>query len=188
MEVSKLDHKIKRLHKRLPFLWNIYNYHLTFLTRDFGIYGKGFVIGFENDICRLVFWKETNSSIQPITDYMGKKTASFSSMVYSLSIPERWYSLTGLIYWLSDIEYETVKDVDKDLENLSQYLQLHMDKVIDLFRFPNEFDSKLEYYRNLHKENQITVEKIREERARLHALGQDSSLEVAIASLRGGKK
>ena len=63
-----------------------------------------------------------------------------------------------------------------------------MDKVIDLFRFPNEFDSKLEYYRNLHKENQITVEKIREERARLHALGQDSSLEVAIASLRGGKK
>lgn len=63
-----------------------------------------------------------------------------------------------------------------------------MNKVLDLFKFPDEFDKKLQYYRNLYRENQITVEKIREERARLHALGQDSSLEAAIASLRGGKK
>ena len=79
-------------------------------------------------------------------------------------------------------------DVDKDLENFSNYVKLHIDKVLDLFKFPNEFDKKLDYYRNLYKENQITVEKIREERARLQALEQDSSLEAAIASLRGGKK
>ena len=41
---------------------------------------------------------------------------------------------------------------------------------------------------NFHMGNQITVQEIREERARLQALGQDSSLEAAIASLRGGKK
>jgi len=71
---------------------------------------------------------------------------------------------------------------------MSQYLKLHIDKLINLFKYPEEFDRKLEYHRNLHKGNQITVEKIREERARLQALGQDSSLEAAIANLRGGKK
>ena len=63
-----------------------------------------------------------------------------------------------------------------------------MDKLLDLFKYTDEFDKKLEYYRNLNKENQFTVDKIREERARLQALGLDSSLEAAIANLRGGKK
>ena len=74
------------------------------------------------------------------------------------------------------------------MENLSQYLKLQMDKVLDLFKFPDEFDRKLEHYRNLYKEDQITVKKIREERARLQAFGQDSSLEAAIVGLRGGEK
>jgi hypothetical protein len=78
--------------------------------------------------------------------------------------------------------------VDRDLENLSEYLKLHMDKVLDLFRFPDEIDQRLDYYRNLYKQDQITVEKIREERVRLGALGRDSSLEAAIASLRGGRR
>jgi hypothetical protein len=49
--------------------------------------------------------------------------------------------------------------VDQDLKNVSQYLKLHIEKVLDLFRFPDEFDGKLAYYRNLYKENQITVGK-----------------------------
>lgn len=96
--------------------------------------------------------------------------------------------MTGLIYWLSGVECERDKNVDQDLEKLSEYLSLHMDKVVDLFKFPDDFDKKLEYYRNLNKENQITVEKIREERTRLQTLGLDSSLEAAINSLRGGRK
>jgi hypothetical protein len=46
----------------------------------------------------------------------------------------------------------------------------------------------LERLRNQNKENRIAVDMIRKERARLQALGQDSSLEAAIASLRGGKR
>ena len=78
--------------------------------------------------------------------------------------------------------------MDQDLENVSQYLRLHIEKVLDLFKLPKEFDRKLEYYKNLYKENQISVEKIRAERARLQALGQDWSLEAAITSLHGGKR
>ena len=89
---------------------------------------------------------------------------------------------------MSDVEYEDDKDVNKDLENKGQYLKIYIDRVLDLFVSPSELDMKLEYYRNLHKEDRITVEKIQEERARLQALGQDSSLEATIANLRGGRK
>lgn len=188
MDNPRLDSEIKRLFKNLPYLWDTYNYHLAFFTRDFGIYGRrGFVIGLENDICRLVIWKETNSQVEPIAIHIGKKTASFSSMVHSTSITEEWYSLTGLIYWLSGVEFEYQKDVDKDFEGVSQYLKLYVNKVLDFFRIPEEIDSKLEYYRNLYKDNQITVDKIRDEPARLHALGQDPTLEACITSLQEGK-
>lgn len=188
MEEPRLDNELERIYKKLPFLLQDYKFHLKYLTRDYGIYHRGFIIGLENDICKLVFEKESNSPVEPIRDYVGTKLASFTPPHYSYFAEYGWYSLSGLIYWLSGVEYEYDKNVDKDLGNLSQYLKLHMAKVLDLFRLPDEFDKKLEYYRNLYKENQITVEKIRAERARLHALGQDSSLEAAIASLRGGRK
>ena len=188
MKETRLDNELERIYKKLPFLWEDYNFHVKYLTRDYGMYYRGFIIGLENDICKLVFEKETNSPVEPIRDYVGAKSALFTPPNYSYFAEYGWYSLTGLIYWLSGIEYESDKDVDKDLENLSQYLKLHMEKVLDLFGFPDEFDRKLEHYRTLHKGKQITVEKIREERARLQALGQDSSLEAAITSLRGDKK
>jgi len=188
MTESRLDFEIERLYKNLPCLWEDYDFHIKYLTRDYGMYHRGFIIGLENNICKLVFEKETNSPVEPIRKRVGKKTAMFTPPNLSYFAEYGWHHLSGLIYWLSGVEYETVKDVDEDLESFSQYLKLHIDKVLDLFRFPDEFDSKLEHYRNLHKENQITVEKIREERARLKALGQDWSLEAAITSLRGDKK
>lgn len=188
MEEARLDNELKRIQERFSFLWGSYSFHLAFLTRDYGMYYRGFIIGLENNICKLVFTKETNSSTEPIAEYVGKKAASFKLDHSDYSLQDGWYSLTGLIFWLTGIEYEYNQNVDQDLENVSQYLKLHMEKVLDLFKVPDEFDRKLEYYRSLYKENQITVDKIREERARLQALGQDSSFEAAIASLRRGKK
>ncbi|MEO8327490.1 MAG: hypothetical protein ABI618_16685 [Nitrospirota bacterium] len=188
MEESRLDNELKRIQEGFPFLWESYNFHITFFTRDYGVYYRGFIIGLENNTCKLVFTKETNSSVEPIAEYIGKKTASFKLDQSDYSLQDGWYSLTGLMFWLTGIEYEYDKNVDQDLQNVSQYLNPQMDKVIELFQFPDEFDRKLEHYRALHKGKQITVEKIREERARLQALGQDSSLEAAITSLRGDKK
>jgi hypothetical protein len=132
--------------------------------------------------------KETNSRVDLIIRRVGKKSALFRPPGDSYLSTDGWYPLTGLIYWLSSVEYETVKNVDADLANLSQYLRLHIEKVLELFKHPDEFDSKLEYYRNLYKDKQITVDQIKAERARLQALGQDWSLEAAIASLRGDRK
>lgn len=188
MAENRLDIELERLHNALPFLWEDYGFHIRYVTRDYGIYYRGFVIGLENDLCKLVFEKESNSRVEPIKDHVGTKYASFTPPNNSYFAEYDWYSLTGLIYWLTGVEYESNKNADQDLENVSQYLKLYIDKLLDLFSVPAEFDKKLEYYRNLHKQNQITVEKIREERARLHALGQDSSLEAAIANLRGGRK
>jgi len=188
MEESRLDSEVKRIYKNLSFLWREYNFHLRYITRSYGIYDRGFIIGLENDVCKLVFEKETDSSVEPIRNYIGKKFAPFRPPNYSHLTKDGWYPVVGLIFWLSGVQCERFKNVDQDLESVGQYMKLHMDRLIDLFKYPDEFDGKIEYYRNLYKENQITVEKIKAERARLNALGQDSSLEAAIASLRGDKK
>lgn len=188
MEEARLDNELERIYKSLSFLWESHDFRVRYFTRSFGFYDKGFIIGLENDICKLIFMKETNSAVDLIIRRVGKKSAIFRPPGDSYLSTDGWYPLTGLIYWLSGVEYETVKNVDQDLANFSQYLKPHMDKVLELFNHPAEFDSKLEYYRNLYKDKQITVDQIRAERARLKALGQDWSLEAAIASLRGGKK
>jgi hypothetical protein len=188
MEEGRLDNELEGLYKKFSFLWKDYNFHVKYFTRDYGMYGRGFIIGLENEICKILFEKETNSHVEPIRDYVGTKSAMFRPPHYSYFAKYGWYSLIGLIYWLTDMKCESDNDVDNDLENVSQYLKLNIDKLLDLFKYPDEFDKKLEYYRNLNKENQLTVDKIREERARLQALGLDSSLEAAITSLRGGKK
>lgn len=188
MEKARLDNELERIYKKLYFLWENYNFHVKYITRSYGMYQRGFIIGLENDACKFVIEKETNSLVEPIRQYVGKKSALFKPPNYSYLAEDGWYPVTGLIYWLSGVQRERYKNVDQDLESISEYLKLHIDKLLDLFKDPDEFDKKLEYYRNLNKENQITVDKIREERARLQALGQDSSLEAAIASLRGGKK
>lgn len=188
MEEHRLDNEIKRIQKNFLFLWKDYGFHIAFFTRDYGMYYKGFIIGLENNICKLVFTKETNSINEPIAEYIGGLGASFKLNHSDFSLQDGWYALTGLTFWTTGIEYEFSKNVDEDLQNVSKYLELHMDRLLDLFKEPSEFDKKLDHFRNLNKENQITVEKIKAERARLHALGKDSSLEAAIASLRGGKQ
>jgi hypothetical protein len=188
MKEARLDNELERIYRKFAFLWQNYRFHVRYITRDYGMYYRGFVIGLENDACKLVFEKATNSPVESIAINVGKKVSPFAPPNYSYFAKDGWYPLIGLIYWLSGIECERDKNTDQDLENVGQYLKLHIEKVLDLFRFPHEFDKKLEHYRNLYKENQITIDKIREERARLHALGLDSSLEAAIVSLRGGKK
>jgi len=187
MKDAILDNELERIYKQLPFLWGGYDSHIKYLTRDYGMYHRGFIIGLESNICKIVFEKESNSPVEPIRENVGILSASFTSPAYSYFAEYGWYSLSGLIYWLSSVECVVGKDVGKDLENLSVYLKLHMDKLLDLFRYPDEFEQKLAYYRNLYKGNQLTVEKIRAEQARLHALGMDSSLEAAITNLRGGR-
>jgi hypothetical protein len=188
MEEARLDKELERLYKKLSFLWEDYGFHMKYFTRDYGMYYRGFIIGLENDVCKLVLEKETNSAVEPIREYVGTKRSLFAPPNYSYFAEYGWYSLAGLIYWITGIQCERDKNVDQDLEHTSRYLKAHIDGLLDLFKDPDEFDRKLEYLRNLNKGNQITVEKIREERARLHALGQDSSVEAAIASLRGGQR
>ena len=70
------------------------------------MYHRGFLIGLENKICKLVFEKESNSPVEPIIDRVGTKFALFTPPNYSYYAKYGWYSLTGLIYWLSGIEFE----------------------------------------------------------------------------------
>jgi hypothetical protein len=188
MEEPILDKAFERLKTKLPYLWNIYNFHLVYFTRDYGMYHRGFLMGLENDICRIAFRRDHNSVNEPMVGYVGTKKSPFAITSTDYLQKDGWYPLSGLVYRLSGVDYQFEKNVDLNLQDFSEYIQPYMDSILELLRVPEEIDKKLEDYRNLNKENQITVEKIREERARLQALGQDSSLEAAITSLRGGKK
>jgi hypothetical protein len=188
MEKARFDYELDRIYKNYSFLWKIYNFHVKYFTRSYGKYNRGFIIGLENVLCKLIFEKETDSSVEPIKFFVGKKFSSFRPPDESYLAEDGWYPTAGLIFWLSGVQCERFKDVDQDLESVSQYTKIHMDKLLELFKDLDQFDGKLAYYRNLYKEDQITVEKIKAERARLHALGKDSSLEAAITNLRGGRK
>ena len=99
MVEDQLDYELERLHKNLPFLWKDHDFHVKYFTRDYGMYYKGFLVVLGNDVLKLVFAKETNSSVEPITVYAGKKNSLFATPNFSCYAKDGWYSLTSLIYW-----------------------------------------------------------------------------------------
>ena len=119
MEEGRLDHEMERLYKKLPFLWKDYDFHVTYFTRDYGMYYRGFIIGLENNICKLVFEKETSSQVGPLSELIGTKNSLFAPPNYDYFVKDGWYPLTGLLYWLTGVQYESNKEVDKGLENVS---------------------------------------------------------------------
>jgi hypothetical protein len=186
MDELTLDNQLERLHKKFPFLWKEYGFNVTYLTSSYDMYYHGFILGLENDLCRLIFEKDPDPREHLIRDYMGKKSSSFTPANQTYYAEDGWYPVSGLVFWLTGIQYKGHKDVD--LDTTSQYMKLHMDSLLDLYKPPDSFEEKIEYYQHLHRGSKIKVERIKEERARLKGLGQDWTLEAALASLRGGGK
>jgi hypothetical protein len=81
--------------------------------------------------------------METIRVYVGTKSALFKPPDYSHLPQYGWYIAAGLIYWLSDVQRERYKNVGQDLASISEYLRLHIDKLLDLFKYPDEFDKKL---------------------------------------------
>ena len=188
MDAPILDTELGKIYKRFLFLWESYGFHVSYCTRDYGIYNRGFVIGLENEVCKMIFEKETTSPVEPVRIHVGKEHSPFAPPSYCYLVSDGWYSLVGLIHLLSGVKRGRFKNADHDLENVSRYVEPRMDMVIDLFRYPDQLDSKVQYYRSLHKDQEITLDKLRAERARLHALEVDSSLQAAMDSLSGGSQ
>ena len=92
MSETKLDNELERIYKKLPFLWEDYSFHVKYLTRDYGMYYRGFIIGLENNECKLVFEKELSSTTQPIIKHVGTRSASFTPPDYSYFAEYGWHS------------------------------------------------------------------------------------------------
>lgn len=182
----RLDIELERIFKQMDFLWEPHGCHLAYFTRSYGMYHRGFLIGLKHEACKFLFEHETGSRRDTITCYVGKKDALFRPPGDNLSASTGWYSVSDIVYWISGVEREYVKDIDQDLEFLGSYVKNFINEVFDLFRDSAHFDHRLDDYRTRFKGRQITVGQIRAERARLQSLGQDSSLETAILNLRKG--
>jgi hypothetical protein len=183
-----LDKILETLHRKFTFLWQEYSFKVTYLTSSYDMYYHRFTLCLENDLCKLVFEQDSDPRDRLIRKYIGGKSSLIPSLSQGYYSSVGWHSVSGLIFWMTGIQYESLKDLDQDLDNTSQYMKLHMDSLLDLYRDPETFEEKMEYYRNLHRKSRITVDQIKEERARLKALGQDWSLEAAMVSLRGCEK
>lgn len=182
----RLDIELERIFKYMGFLWETNGCHLTYFTRSYGVYHRGFLIGLEHQACKFLFEHETSSRRDTIKCNVGKKDSLFRPPDDELSASTGWYSLSDIVYWISGLEREYAKDIDQDLEYLGLYVQNFINDVFDLFRDSGQFDSRLDNYRKRFRGMQISVEQLRAERARLQSLGQDYSIESAIASLRKG--
>src|SRR5215212_1819109 len=97
MQENRLNNELERFYKKFTFLWVDYGFHVKYFTRDYRMYYRGFLIGPGNNVCNLVFEKETNSQNEPIRNYVGKRSAWFAPPNYSYFAEYDWYSLSGLI-------------------------------------------------------------------------------------------
>ncbi len=90
MEKNRLDIELKRIHNTFPFLWQSYSFRTMYFTRDYGVYNRGFVLGLGNDICKLVFEKETDSLAESIAVNVGTKNSVFAPPDYSYLSKDGW--------------------------------------------------------------------------------------------------
>ena len=160
----------------LSYLFDEYDSKISHLTTDFGDRLDGVLIELSSPKLNYYFKLYRHKSYTSIGIEIRSKE----------KYPDReWVPLSHVVYLLSGKREKHVPDNPaKDLEQQGKYIRPYLDEINNLFAAPMHFE---EWVRTQSETvNQlVTVEKVREERARLQALGLDSSVDAAIKNLRG---
>ena len=163
-----------RIH--LAYLFDEYDCKMSYLTTDFGDRLTGIALELSSPklnygfrLYRLHSYTSIGIEIAAKEKYSGWK----------------WEPLHHVVYILSGKRQKHIPDNPaKDLEQQGKYIKPYLDEINNLFTEPMYFEewvhTQSEIVRHL-----VTVEKVRKERARLEALGLDSSMDAAIKNLRG---
>ena len=161
------------MRKSFSFLWEEYGFKFVGLMPKGGYPEYGYVAELENEWCKLAFQSESGY-LEDIC-IVPKGVSSAGEFV------SRWALLsTGVERKRLRVPY-TAEDV---LNNFDEFARPYLLEMLELAKTRVLFEKRLKELEEAARSNPITIEMVRAERVRLHALGLDSSLGAAMANLR----
>jgi hypothetical protein len=165
---------LSNIRRSFSFLWEEFGFGLTELKPRADHLNHGYEACVENESCKLVFMSE-GAWLDEI--YIRTKEPPYFGRGLK--------RLTRLLTGRKPKSFYLVKaEVHEIFDSIAEYIQPTLHEMLELAKTPTLFDERLKELEAAARSNQITVEMIRAERARLHALGLDSSLGAAMANLQ----
>ena len=162
------------IRKSFSFLWDEFGFNLSELKPRDGYRNNGYEIQFENEWCKLVFMSE-GGALDEI--YMRTKNLPYFGRGLK--------HMTGLLTDREPKSFIRVREGDDEFfSSIAEYVQPTLLEILELAKTPGAFKEMIEAVEATNKSEPITMEMIRAERARLHALGLDSSLGAAMENLQ----
>jgi len=163
-----------RMH--LAYLFDEYDYKISYLTMDYGYHWFGISLELSSHKLNYHFKLSREDYSAPIRiDIAAKERYS----------GWKWKYLPHVVYLLSGKRQKREPDNPaKDLEEQLHYIKPYLDEINTLFKEPMYFEEWV-HTKSETRNQMVTIEKVREERARLQALGLDSSIDAALKNLRG---
>ena len=168
-----VDDILVGMRKSFSFLWEEYGFQFVGIMPTSGYHDYGYFAELENDWCKLAFQSE--SGYLEDIGIVPKGVSSAGEFV------SRWALLsTGVERKRLQVPY-TAENV---LNNFDEFARPYLLEMLELAKTPVLFEKRLKELEEAAGSNPITIEIVRAERARLHALELDSSLGAAMAHLR----
>jgi len=164
-----IDDILISMRRSFSFLWDGYDFKFVGLMPKSGSRDHGYSAELENDRCKLVFQFKSDD-LEDI--YVAPKGAPSVGELVS-----HWALLSA-----RDIRRRTrFPTAESVLDSFAEFARPYLLEMLELAKTPGLFEEKLKELEEA--SNLITIEMIRAERARLHALGLDSSLSTAMKNI-----
>ena len=168
-----VDDILVGIRKSFSFLWEEYGFKFVGLMPKSGYHDYGYFAQLENDWCKLAFQSESGY-LEDIC-IVPKGVSSAGGFV------SRWALLsTGVERKRLQVPYSA----ENVLNDFDEFARPYLLEMLELAKTPVLFKKRLKELEEAAGSNPITIEIVRAERARLHALELDSSLGAAMAHLR----
>jgi hypothetical protein len=162
------------IRRNFSFLWDDFGFRLAELKPRDGYRNSGYEVFLENEYCKLLFMSE-GGILEEIyvrtkqSPYFGRGLERLTSLLTGKELKSFYLTRTA---------------EDEYFQSIASYIRSVLPEIMDMVKTPAIFKETIETLEATRKSEPITIEAIRAERARLDALGLDSSLGAAIENLR----
>lgn len=171
--MNEITDILAAMRKSFAFLWDDYGFKLVGLMPRSGYQDSGYFAQVENDWCLVAFQSESG--------YLDNISVVPHGKISRGEFVRRWARLSaGEEKEPSQSSY-TPENV---FNSFAEFARPYLVEMVELAKDPSLFEQRLKELNQASRSNQITVEMIRAERARLHSLGLDSSLGTAMENLQ----
>jgi len=171
--MNEMNEVLVSMRKSFSFLWDEYGVKFMELMPKSGYRDSGYFVRLENEWCIVTFQSESG--------YLENIGVAFKDDASVGEFVSHWA-------FLSTGEKRKRLQLPHTAENVfnhfAEFATPYLREMLELIRTPVLFKERLNELETAIGSKKITIEMIRAERARLHSLGLDSSLGVAMENLR----